>query len=744
MLGKTISHYKIIEKLGEGGMGVVYQAEDSTLKRLVALKFLPKELTHDEKTKKRFIHEAQTASALEHHNICNIHEIDETEDGQLFISMAYYDGMSLKKKIEKERFLSIDEILNIIIQITQGLIIAHESNIIHRDLKPDNIMVTHRGEVKIIDFGIAKLARKTNLTRIGSMLGTCDYMSPEQTQGATVDFRSDIWQLGVILYEMITGQLPFKGDYDEVVLYSILNEEPLSIQNLRKEIPAELQHVVKKAMNKKPEDRYKSGEELLKELQSIRKNIEVATEKMNPEEKKLTSIAVLPFVNMSADKEQEYFCDGMAEELINALTKIENLHVPARTSAFAFKDEKIDVREIGRKLNVATVLEGSVRKAGDRLRITAQLINVADGYHLWSERFDRELNDVFAIQDEISMAIVDNLKINLLHAEKQKLVKHYSDNLEAYNLYLKGRYHWNSLTPEGWGKSYECYQQAVTIDPNYALAYVGQSIWHISQGFWADTHPHEAYEKARKLALKALELDNTILIAHSCLGIIYWSYDWNRPEAQKEFIISLESKDIEVSASLNYALFLASGKEFDKALLLAKEIQLRDPFSPFIITWVASIFSYAGKYDEAINQLQQVIASDPEFWQPYYNLSVAYIYQNKYDKAVSAAEEAVKRSGGAAIAKTFLGCAYALAGQKGKAREQLSDLLERSSEKYVPSTFFIWIYNALNDIEEAYVWLEKGIQDHDLWLCFYEAHPRSIRADDLKFDKLLKANGLLV
>jgi len=744
MVGRTISHYKITEKLGAGGMGVVYKAQDLKLDRFVALKFLPPELIRDAEAKARFIREAQAASALEHPNICNIHEIDQTEDGQLFISMAYYEGESLKKKMEGERLLPIDEILEIAIQIAKGLTIAHESNIIHRDLKPANIMITDRGEVKIVDFGLAKLAGQTKLTKEGITLGTIAYMSPEQTRGEPVDHRSDIWQLGVILYEMITGQTPFKGEYDQAVVYSILNEYPPSIFDFRKEIPVELVQEVEKMLVKEPDERYQSVEQLLVDMQVIREKFEARDTKTTLKEKILPSIAVLPFANMSADKEQEYFCDGMAEELINALTKIENLHVPARTSAFAFKGEKIDVREIGRKLNVVTVLEGSVRKAENHLRITAQLINVADGFHLWSERFDRELNDVFAIQDEISMAIVDKLKVRLLHGEKQKLVKHYTDNLEAYSLYLKGRYYWNSLTPEGWVKSYECYQQAIVIDPHYALAYLGQSIWHISLGFWGDVHPHEAFPKGRELALKAIELDDTISDAHSCLCIVYWAHDWNRLEAEGEFQKSIESESKEVFGDLNFALFLASGKVFDEALLIVKKIQLLDPFSSLLNTWAASILSYSGKYEESINQFLQIIASDPEPWQPYYNLSVAYIYQNKFDEAISAAEEAVKRSGGATVAKTFLGCAYALAGKREKSREQINDLLGRCSDKYVPSTFFVWLYSTLLEIEEAYVWLEKGVQDHDPWLCFYGIHPRSLLASDPRFDKLLKANGLVV
>jgi TolB-like protein/Tfp pilus assembly protein PilF len=652
-----------------------------------------------------------------------------------------FDGQSLKGKIDSGP-LKIEESLNITIQIAEGLQEAHEKGIVHRDIKSSNIMFSSKGQTKITDFGLAKMFGQTKITKTGTTVGTVAYMSPEQAQGIEVDHRTDIWSWGVVLYEIISGQLPFQGDYDQAVVYSIVNEEPPTILDLRKEITVELAQVVEKALVKRPEERYQSVEELLADVQDIREKFEAGDAKTTMEEKALPSIAVLPFANMSADKEQEYFCDGMAEELINALTKIENLHVPARTSAFAFKGEKIDVREIGRKLNVETILEGSVRKAGNRIRIIAQLINVADGYHLWSERYDRELNDVFAIQDEISMAIVDNLKVRLLRGEKQKLVKHYTDNLEAYNLYIKGRYYWNSLTPEGWKKSYECYQQAIAMDPHYALAYLGQSIWHISLGFWGDVHPREAFPKGRELAMKAIELDDTISDAHSCLGVVYWAHDWNRPEAKREFEKSLESA--EVFGYLNFALFLASGKAFDEALLLVKKIQLLDPFSSLLNTWAASILSYSGKYDESINQFLQIIASDPDPWQPYYNLSVAYIYQNKFDEAISVAEEAAKRSGGATIAKTFLGCAYAFAGQKEKAREQLNDLLERCSEKYVPSTFFVWLYTALHEIEEAYVWLEKGVQDHDPWLCFYGIHPRSVRASEPRFDNLIKTNGLVV
>jgi serine/threonine protein kinase/Tfp pilus assembly protein PilF len=741
MIGKTISHYKILEEIGRGGMGVVYKAEDTKLNRTVALKFLPSELTRDPGAKNRFIREAQAAAALEHNNICNIYEINETEDGQTYMAMACYEGETLKSKIEKGK-LKIEEAINYSTQIAEGLAGAHEKGIIHRDIKPANIIITNDSVVKIVDFGIAKLSSQTMLTKEGTTLGTVSYMSPEQTRGDSVDHRSDIWQLGVILYEMLTGQLPFKGEYDQAVVYSILNEEPPSILDLRKEIPTELGQVVEKALVKKPEERYQSVEELLADVRAIREKFETADAKTALKEKILPSIAVLPFLNMSADPEQEYFCDGMAEELISALTKIENLHVPARISAFAFKGEKIDVREIGRKLNVATVLEGSVRKAGNRLRITAQLINVADGYHLWSERFDRELDDVFAIQDEISIAIVDKLKIRILKGEKEKLVKRYTDNLEAYSLYLKGRYYWNSLTPEGWEKSFECYQKAIEIDPTYALAYVGLSIWHQSLAFWGDVPPSQAIPKSREFAQKAIELDDSISDAHNSLAVVYALYDWNWSAAEKEFKRSIELDPTNALGYVNYAIILTNWKRFEEALVYARRAQKLDPLSSMINTWVSIILMYAGQYEEAVEGLQQVIAKDPGFWQPHLWLCFAFISGSMFEEAVSAGEKAVELSGRASIAKAVLACTYFLSGRSKKGEELLESLQERSQSTYVPATFFVWIYSARNDTDKAFRWLQKAAKENDPWICWYGVGPNALRADDPRFDALLKKIGL--
>jgi serine/threonine protein kinase/Tfp pilus assembly protein PilF len=751
--GTTFANrYEIIEELGKGGMGKVYKVLDTKIKEMVALKLLKPEIASDKQTIERFSNELKFARKIRHANVCQMYDLNEVE-GTHYITMEYVSGQDLKGLIRQTGQLAIGTVISIAKQVCEGLSEAHRLGVVHRDLKPQNIMIDKEGDARIMDFGIARALKAKGITEEGLMIGTPDYMSPEQTEAKDVDHRSDIYSLGVVLYEMVTGRVPFEGDTPLSIAMKQKSEAPRDPMELNAQIPEGLSHVILKCLEKDRKKRYQNAEKLLHELTKMEKDI--LTKERIPIERKpkaekiketkwQNSIAVLPFVDMSPAKDQEYFCDGIAEEIINALTHVQDLRVVARTSAFSFKGKDLDVREIGRKLNVNTILEGSIKKAGNRLRITAQLVNVADGYHLWSERYDRDMEDIFAIEDEISLAIVDKLKVRLLSGEKEKLVKRYTDNLEAYSLYLKGRYYWNSLTPEGWEKSYECYKQAIAIDPDYALAYSGLAIWHGSLGIWGDVHPRKAFSQCRELTLKAIELDDNIADAHSALGVVYWLHDWDRSEGQREYQRGIELEPANAFAHLNLALSLATVKAFDEALLHAKKVQQLDPLSSLINTWAASIITYSGQYEESIIQFQQIIASDPISWQPHHNLSVAYIYQGKFDDAISAAAEAVKRSGGASIAKTYLGCAYALAGQREKAQEQLNSLLERRRQKHIPATFFVWLYTTLEEIDEAYSWLEKAVQDHDPWLCFYGISAHAVRASDPRFDKLIKANGLTV
>lgn len=432
MIGKTVRHYRILEKLGQGGMAVVYKAEDTKLRRTVALKFLRPGITTDPNASARLTQEAQAAAALDHPNICSVYDIDEAE-GQTYIAMAYIDGQTLRQKVEKGP-LGIGEAANIAWQVSEGLRKAHEQGVIHRDIKPGNIMVTEKGSVKITDFGLAKLSWGEDLTRTATVVGTVAYMSPEQASGRRVDHRTDIWALGCVLYEMLTGVRPFRGDYDQAVTQAILKENPLPVSRSRRDCPPELEALVHKCLQKDPRNRFSDAASLSNALRPFGASESSVSPARSGSTPHRPSIAVLPFIDMSPHRDQEYFCDGIGAELINALTHIRDFRVVARTSAFAFKGKNLDVREIGRRLSVDTVLEGSIRKAGTKLRVTAQLINVGDGYHLWSEKFDRDLEDLFAIQDEISTAIVDNLKVKLLPNERAAVEKQHTQNPEAYNL----------------------------------------------------------------------------------------------------------------------------------------------------------------------------------------------------------------------------------------------------------------------------------------------------------------------
>jgi len=534
MINETISHYKIIAKLGEGGMGIVYKAEDTKLKRTVALKFLGVQVLGGEGEKLRFVREAQAAASLQHPNICTVHEIDEA-NGQTFIAMAYMPGNTLKQEVEKGP-MEIGRALDIAIQIAQGLQEAHERGIVHRDIKSANIMITDKGQATILDFGLAKLSGQTKVTKEGTTVGTVAYMSPEQAQGHSVDHRTDIWALGICLYEMVAGTPPYNADNDSAVLYGIVNEEIPQLSRQRPGIPIELEWVIEKALAKDVDDRYQTIEELLGELRPLRKVGEVETTgsgSVSGEPKR--SIAVLPFINMSADKEQEYFCDGIAEDIINDLTKVDGLHVAARASSFAFRDKRDDVRAIGRKLGVATLLEGSVRKAGNRVRITAQLVNLSNGYHLWTERYDRELKDVFEIQDEIAQKIVEALKITLTDKDKRALGrKAGTRDIKAYDLYLRGRKYFHQVQRKGYDYALEMYQRAIDRDKSYALAYAG--IADCYTYLYTDFDKQAVnLEKAIAASQKALELDPDLAEAHSSRGFALSSLSKNFEEAEKEF-----------------------------------------------------------------------------------------------------------------------------------------------------------------------------------------------------------------
>ncbi len=739
MIGKTVSHYKILGELGGGGMGVVYKAEDTKLKRIVALKFLRPFVLGSEDEKSRFVHEAQAAAALDHPNICTVHEIDEVE-GQTFIAMAYIKGQSLKEKIESGP-LKLDEALDIALQLAEGLQAAHEKGIVHRDIKSANVMVAENGQVKITDFGLAKSAEQTKITKTGTTMGTVAYMSPEQARGEEVDHRTDIWSLAVVLYEMITGQKPFRAEYEHAVVYSIMNEEPENMTNLRQEVPVELASIVSKAMAKDVKDRYQGVGELLADLKSLIKKYESGdfTDQIS-QMKSVPSIAVLPFVDMSPQKDQEYFCDGIAEELINALTHVEDLHVVARTSAFSFKQMNLDVREIGRKLNVEHVLEGSVRKAGNRLRITAQLVKVMDGYHVWSEKYDRDMEDIFAIQDDISLAIVENLKIKLLKEEKEAILKRHTDDLEAYNLYLKGIYFLRMYSAEGFNNAIEYFERSLQQDPNYALAYYGLAEVYYAISYWSNVPPNEAYPRAKTYTKKALDIDETLAEAHAALGLVYAFYEWNWQSAEQELKHALRLNPNSAIIHMSYSWFLSLTKRSEEAIIEAKRAQELDPLSGIINSHVGHACIWGSQYDKAIEELQVTLKIIPDFYLAHYYLGLAYRAKSMIKEAIAQFEKAVDLHTRATFPAMILAATYFESGKKAEGEQLLERLEQRSKAEYMPAMGFFYIHLVRGERDKALEWLKKAFEERDSFLPWCRVIPiDSYRIpDEPRFQALLK------
>jgi len=748
MIGKTISHYKIIEKLGEGGMGVVYKAQDTRLKRIVALKFLSRELTSDPEAKKRFVQEAQAAALLDHPNICTVYEIDEADD-RTFIAMAYIEGQNVKDKIESGP-LKLDEALDIAIQVAEGLREAHDKGIVHQDIKSSNILLTSKGQAKIMDFGLAKLSKGKLAGPRDMVVGTAAYMSPEQAHGEAVDQRTDIWSLGAVLYEMISGQLPFKGDYEQAVMYSILNEEPQPLTNLKTDLPKELERIVNKALTKNLDDRYQNASDLLIDLKKLRKEIESRVSKEKPiASKPQPSIAVLPFVNLSADPEQEYFCDGMAEGVINALTHVEDLRVVARTSAFAFKGKQEDIREIGKKLNVETLLEGSVRKVGNRVRIAAQLVNVADGYHLWSEKYDRDIGelccpeDIFAIQDEISMSIVDKLKVKLLGKEKAKLIKRHTHDIDAYNLYLKGRFFWNKRTEENLKKAIKYFEQAIEKDPLYALAYAGLADSYITLEDYSSIPPKEIYPRAKKVAQKAVEIDDTLAEAHTSLASIA-DRGWDWEGAEREFKQAIELNPNYATAHHWYAIYLMYMARLDEAIEEIKRARGLDTLSLIINRNVALVFYYARQYSQAIDAVQKTLEMDPSFSLTHATLGRVYLQKSMYEEALAEFQKERELLGvWDQQLESWLGITYAKMGKGGDAQKVLDDLIKRSKQAYLSPCCIALVYFALGEKDQGFKWLNKAYQEHSSCLIEIKVDPGfdSVRSDP-RFKALLKKIGL--
>ena len=770
MIGKTILHYKILKELGSGGMGVVYKAEDTKLKRDVAIKFLPRQIAANDEDRERFKIEAQAAAALNHPNIATIHAIEEM-DGDLFIVMEYIKGRELRELIIDNNQLSINKALNYATQIASGLQAAHKKGVTHRDIKSANIMITNEGQVKIMDFGLAKVRGGAQLTKVGTTLGTAAYMSPEQAQGLKTDHRTDIWAFGVVLYEMLTGQLPFPGDYEQAVIYSILNEEP----EFPDGIPGNLQQILQKALAKDLNNRYQNIREVLADLESfdtaqtsgVAKPAGVGMKPASTKKLKILvggiavlillatlayflnrsqpidSIAVLPFVNTNNDPDIEYLSDGITETLITKLSQLPELRVMARNTVFRFKGKDMTAQQVGEELNVRAVLTGAIVQRGNALRLNAELVDVSDGAQIWGEQYNRTLDDIFAVQDAISEQISTSLRLKLSSEEKSRLVKRHTEDREAYQLYLKGRFYVSKRTGEALKTALGYFQQAVDRDPTYALAYAGIADCYVLLPYYRGLSGHESYPKAKAAALQALQMDEHLAEAHAALALAHVFFDWDWVSAEKSIHRAIELNPNYATAHRWYGdIHLRLQARFDEAIAEVRRALALDPLSLINNTNLGLVYYTARYYDLAIEQLRKSIEMDQNFYIAHYYLGITYMFNGEISKGMGELRHAMRLDDDPQILAA-MGYAYGISGDTEEAEKTLVHLDELSAKRVVSPYDYATIYAGLGDKEKTLELLQQCLEQREWLLVFLKVDQfwDNLR-DDPRFVELLKKVGL--
>jgi eukaryotic-like serine/threonine-protein kinase len=796
MVGQSVSHYRILEKLGGGGMGVVYRAHDERLDRDVALKVLPAGLLSDETARSRFRREALTLSQLNHPNIAVVHDFD-SDSGVDFLTMEYVVGETLAAKTATGP-VPEKEVIALGTQIAEALEEAHEHQIIHRDLKPANVMVTSKGRVKVLDFGLAKLTRPTEAdgetaslaeSQVGMVMGTVPYMAPEQLQGKQVDARADIYALGGVLYELATGQRPFPEKQSTPLIASILSEAPQPPRELNGQVSASLEAIILKALAKNPDERFQSATEVLEDLGRLgaastpsaavgaihelplRRRWVVAASAsalvavaallmafnvaglrdramMFSEARggrtapKIQSLAVLPLENLSGNPQQDYFADGMTEELITTLAQIGSLKVISRTSVMQYKGTRKTTSEIAKELDVDALIEGSVLREGGQVRITAQLIEGSTDKNLWAETYQRDLRSVLALQGEIASAIADKVRAAVTPTERTRLASAQAVDPEAHELYLKGRYYWNKRTPETLKKSLEYFREAVEKDPSYASAYSGLADAYVISGAgnYRVLTPKEAFPKAEAAAMKALELDCTLAEPHASLAWSKMAYDWDWQGAEEEFKQAIELNPNYANAHHWYALFLTVIGKHPQAIAEDEKAASLDPLSLIISSDLGSeALGPAGLYDEEIAQCRKTLEMDPNFAEAHRCVADGYEHKGMYKEAVAELQNAIALSKGNLVYLSSLGYAYSREGRRDETLRILNQLKARSKHEFVAADLFASLYAGLGEKEKALASLEKAYGERDIAMVRLKCGPEldSLRSDP-RFQDLLR------
>jgi serine/threonine protein kinase/Tfp pilus assembly protein PilF len=790
MVGRAIGRYEIIELLGAGGMGEVYLARDKTLGRQVALKLLPDYFTQDEARVRRFQQEARTASGLNHPNILTIYEISQL-GGQHFIATEFIDGETLRDRMAHTR-AKLGEALEIATQVGAALAAADEAGIAHRDIKPENIMIRRDGYVKVLDFGLAKLTEHESVTvdaeratRVpaktdpGMVMGTVQYMSPEQARGLTVDGRTDIWSIGVVLYEMVTGEAPFAGETPSHVIVSILEKEAPLLSRCTPEAPAELERIVDKALRKNRDERYQTVKDLLLDLKSLKQElaVEAHIERSSAPERfalrsssaeyivnqlkdhkrsatlvfatlliavtalvyffyfakrgeAIDSVAVLPFVNMSGDPNTEYLSDGLSDSIISSLSQLSTLKVISQSSTLRYKGRPIDPKQVGQELGVRAVLMGRLVQRGDDLSVSTELVDVRDNRRLWAHQYNRKLADIIAMQEDISLEISEKLRARLSPEERKQLEKHYTENIEAYKAFLQGYHYLLGAEAE---KSIEYFEEAIRIDPSFAPAYAALARAYYGGDNFAQL-PQESRKKIESALRKAQELDGNLADVHALLGAIRQDQDdW--PEAEKEFKRAIELNPNGKGVHWYYARYLSAIGRNDEAIAEAKRGLEIDPLSPLRVAIVAYYYLHARQYDQAIELYRKALEMDPNYAWAHANLGRAYVQKGMHKEAVAELQKATALN--PQLRGKFeaaLGYAYAVSGKKAEAKKILGELNERAKQSHIEPVNFAIIYTGLGDKDRAFEWLEKAYKDRpgppylaiDLMLDSLRSDPRFV------------------